>query len=77
MRKYYLQLKSYLMREGFKENPLADEIFASVEPDFNSTEHNTFTGSLPVDVITELKKAQREVQEFELTLKSIKQNTTV
>ena len=77
MKKYILKLQSFFKRKGYQESPVADEIFTSVEPDFNSTEHNTFTGSLPVDVITELKKAQREVQEFELTLKSIKQNTTV
>lgn len=81
MRKYLLKIQSYFKREGYKENPLADEIFASVEADANTTEHSTVDSfskaKLPLDVIAELKKAQKEVQEFENTLKSIKQNTTV
>lgn len=80
MRKLILKIQSYL-KEGYQENPFADEIFASVEADTNATEHNVFDSfsktKLQMDVIAELKKAQREVQEFEHTLKSIKQNTTV
>ena len=81
MRKYILKLQSYFKRKGYRENPIADEIFASVDADTNATEHSTFDSfsntKLPMDVIAELKKAKKEVQEFEHTLKSIKQNTTV
>lgn len=81
MRKYILKFLSYFKRKGYQENPLADELFASVEADTNTTEYSTVDSfskaNLPTDVIAELKKAQKEVQEFENTLKSIKQNTTV
>lgn len=81
MRKYFLKLQSYFKRKGYQENPVADELFASVEPDINATEYSTFDNfspsKLPMDVISELKMAQKEVQEFALTLKSIKQKTTV
>lgn len=81
MKKNILKLQSYFKRKGYQENPLADEIFASVEEDSNTTEHCTFDNfskvKLPMNVIAELKKAHKEVQEFENTLKAITQKTSV
>ena len=86
MKKYFLKLQSYFKRKSYKEDPSADFMFASKEPDFKepdinttaySTSDNPSTTNFIADLIAELKKAEKEVQEFEHILKSIKQNTTV
>lgn len=75
------KIASFFKRKGYEEDPTANNIWEAVEPDTTigsgEAEPGTAALKLPADVMAQLKLAHKEVQDFEQTLKSIKQNTTV
>ena len=81
MRKVIQKIASFFKRKGYEEDPTANNIWEAVEPDTtvgsDATDPDTATVKLPADVVAQLRQAHKEVQDFEQTLKSIKQNTTV
>lgn len=81
MRKMIQKIAFFLKRKGYEEDPTANNIWEAVEPNTPVAADVAVPGTtsvkLPTDVVAQLKQAHKEVQDFEQTLKSIKQNITV
>jgi len=81
MKKLIKKVQLYFIHKAYQESSEADEFFAAEEQytsdTIDNTQKNINIGEIPNDVITALKKAHKEVQEFEQTLISIKQNAVV